>query len=132
MALTIVLMIPVILMLFSVMLDGILTRNIKDATQRYLDAGTLAIANIARTNSCIITDAASDAGIMLFNQNMSSANMAVEYSIVPNRSSDKDKAGIAPYVVTARVTNLIGEMFVPFDYDYRFTVESTAICHITW
>lgn len=112
-ALIFVLLLPVILMLFSVMLDGILTQNIKNATSRYLDVSTLAVANEAKKNGCVITADAVLVGLNLFNKNMSSSGMDVDYTIVPIRTVARDKIGMMSFAVYGNVTSLNGNMFVP-------------------
>lgn len=126
----VVLMTPIILMLFSVMLDGLLTRNIKNATQRYLDVSSLAAATAAREDICAINNSHINVGVNLFNRNMASSGMSVDYAITPLRNSTQDSLGIVSYLVTGKATNLIGSLFIPFEYNYRFTVESTAVCNV--
>lgn len=128
-ALYMVIFTPIILLLFSVMLDGILTKNIKNATQRHLDVSSLAAVVASRDSLCVISDAHVNAGITLFNQNMNSSGLSVEYRIVALRTPSRDASGIVTYMVTAKATNLIGDMFIPFEYNYRFTIESTAVCN---
>lgn len=131
MALFMVFLIPVILMVFSVMLDGILAKNIKNATQRYLDSSTLLVANLARENACWIADADIDEGIALMNKNVANSGLAIEYSLMPMRSATKDEQGIVTFIITGKITRLNGRMFIPFNYVYRFTLESRAVCTVT-
>lgn len=129
MALTMVFLIPIILMLFSVMLDGVLAKSIKNATQRYLDTSTLAVVNKARDNSCKIDNDSVKVGVDLFTQNIANSGMSIEYTLLPMRNTPRDDNGIIIFVITGKITNLVGDMFIPFDYDYQFTLESSALCN---
>lgn len=112
-ALYMILFTPIVLMLFSVMLDGILTKNIRSTVQRHLDVSSLAIVTAARDDLCVINQSHIDIGSALFQQNMNNMGRGITYSISPIRNLALEQVGVVNLIVSAKANNLIADMFIP-------------------